>query len=363
MWFSHKATREPTLKTRVDEFWEWYSRKAAEFYTAIEAKRCGELQPEVSATVDRLLPGMAWVFGPGENRAGHSFTLSGEGVLARQFVAEYWQAAAPKLHGWTFYASRQPSDNVRSFRLELDENRNFEPQELWLHPVVDEETEKLNLTAWHPLFASIPDNTKWTALFLLLDEALGEHGTQNWIGEIQFADSHLKESIPVWELPDVIRQTESKYGWKKLKPTDIFTTYKFKEPNEIFRGDTKVGSARYWSLVRDYLHNKGPVDHPCPDIGVDFVFVAFTSEILPKGEEVVFRGEIEDNLIAVFSQNRSGDHLGGAMGMKNTYIDAAIYDGEASIQQIQQVLKKHALPKGTAIHYFTRDKADRVITL
>ncbi len=58
--------------------------------------------------VNELSPGFAWVFGPGADGIGHSFTLSGEGVIHRQLLALQWLSRAPVINGWTFYAARQP---------------------------------------------------------------------------------------------------------------------------------------------------------------------------------------------------------------------------------------------------------------
>lgn len=360
MWPFRKKPAELTLKTRVAEFWRWYAANAARFFSEIEDGHCSELQPEVSDAVDRWLPSMAWVFGVGENKIGHSFTLSGEGTLPKQFIAEYWNACAPKLDGWTFYASRQPSDNVRKFSLKLDGEHTFEPQELWLHLWIDDQSEKIDVTAWHPLYEKISDREKWTSLFLLFDEALGEHGSQNWIGEIKVADNALRESVPIWELPEFIDETAKSRGWKKHKPTDTYTSYSVKKQYEGFRGDVFVGTARYWSLIRDVMNAHVQVEHPCPKMGVDFVSVVFPSEILPKGQEVDFRATIEDEIIASFEKNRGGDTLGGATGTKNTYSDFIIYDSKESIQQIREILKRHGLPKETTIQYLTQDKANIV---
>jgi hypothetical protein len=59
-------------------------------------------------------------------------------------------------------------------------------------------------------------------------------------------------------------------------------------------------------------------------------------------------------------RHASGEPVGGATGTQRAYIDIIIYDGESSINQILGVLKKHELPRGTAIHYFTKDKANVV---
>jgi hypothetical protein len=104
--FRRKPVAPETFNERARAFWSWYTSVAARFYAAIEAGRCADLTDETSAKVDELLPGFAWVFGPGPDRQGHSFTLSGEGIEHRQLLAQQWLALAPKIEGWTFYVPR-----------------------------------------------------------------------------------------------------------------------------------------------------------------------------------------------------------------------------------------------------------------
>jgi hypothetical protein len=156
-----------TFKQRVERFWQWYAQVAARFYNVIESKDSLSLAGEVSSNVDKLIPGFAWVFGPGENNVGHSFTLSGEGDPHRQLLSIYWLSRAPKLSGWTFYASRQPS-SIRGQRIEIGE-RKFDPLEFWLTPTINREGEKLDIAVWHPLFKQMEERERWTVLFLFLD--------------------------------------------------------------------------------------------------------------------------------------------------------------------------------------------------
>ena len=207
---------EMTLKQRVDGFWTWFAENAARFYETIEDKRCGDLTEEMSDAIDRWLTGMAWVFGPGPDRQGHSFTLSGEGIVAKQFIADYWQSRAPNLTGWTFYSSRQPSEDGGSIVLELDEGKeSFKPIEFWVSPYIDDQEEKIDIAVWHPSIQRLPERPRMMALFLILDELLGEHGTVNWIGEIKFSEERLKDSIPIEELKELIAEIEVEKGWKK----------------------------------------------------------------------------------------------------------------------------------------------------
>lgn len=354
-----------TLKERVAWFWEWFTASADRFYATIEDKKCADLQPETSDAVDRWLPGLAWVFGPGENKTGHSLTLSGEGILAKQFVAEYWLSQAPKLKGWTFYASRQPSDSFDGITLHLEkDHETFKPIEFWIFPYVNQESEKIDISVWHPSIKRLPERARFMALFLMLDELLGEHGTQNWIGEIKFSEDQLKKSVPIAELHDLIAEVEQEHGWNKHPPTETYSSYHLKEQeSEWLRSDTVAGSSRFFRLLGDYFDEQGPCEHPLPDLGIDFVFIAIPTQHFPKGSEVSGRGEIEDDLITALEAEASGISLGGATGFKNCYIDLALYDGDRSLDIIKTVLRKHRVPKQSKIHFFTSDRAKEVISI
>lgn len=355
-----------TLKQRVEEFWKWFAANADRFYATIEDKRCSELQPETSEAANKWLGGMAWVYGPGANGVGHSLTLSGEGILPKQFVAEYWAALAPKLDGWTFYSSRQP-DGFGGGKLVLhldDVKEDFKPIEFWVFPYVNQEEEKIDIAVWHPSIKRLPERSRLMALFLVMDELLGEHGTQNWIGEIKFSEEHLKKSIPIEELPELIASIEEQHGWKKYPPTDTYLSYRIKpQEDERLRGDVFAGTTRYLGLLNRYSKSEGPCEHPFPGVGVDYVFIPISASYFPKGDEINARGIIEDDILAALEAENAGTTLGGASGHEYLYLDFAIYDGERSLEIIKAVLKKHKVPKKTKIHFFTADRAKDVISI
>lgn len=365
MWpFKKAANTDPTLKQRIAEFWHWYAKNAERFYQTIENKRCSDLQPEVSEAVDRWLTGMAWVFGPGANNQGHSFTLSGEGIIFKQFIAEYWLQQAPQLEGWTFYASRQASDRSGGFVIELNERESFKPTEFWVFPYIDRESENIDLSVWHPSMHRLDEEACFTALFLILDELLGEHGTQNWIGEIKFSGDQLKQAIPISELPEMIDQVQKEHDWKKYPPTETYSSYHLKEQEtEWLRSDTVAGSSRCFRLLRNYFDAHGPCEHPLSGIGVEYVFVAVQTSFFPRGSEVDGRSKIEDEIIEAFEAAGSGISIGGATGFKNCYMDFMIYDGENSLKIVKEILRKHQVPRNTQIHFFTSDRAKEVISI
>jgi hypothetical protein len=353
---------EPTFRARVEDFWRWYAERAARYYQTIDNKDSASLEPEVSAKVNELLPRFAWVFGPGANDSGYSFTLTGEGNLHLQFLAEYWKRQAPPLEGWTFYSSRQPSTDLEGWRIEIG-GQSFGALEFWLAPSLDQELQKIDITVWHPLFARLPEKDRWTVLFLVLDEALGEFGTQSWIGEINMSDQRLADAFPLKELPAFVKG-QADAGWNKFAPTETFSGYQIKNPHDRFRrGDVITGTTCNMKLIAQFLESEDKLEDPLAETGADFVFVQFPSEILPEGKQAETRGQMEDALHEALSQSGCGQQLGGAHGIRFAYIDLLLVDGIKSLEVVENVLRANGLPKSTSIEFFADAKRDRRIPL
>jgi hypothetical protein len=353
--------REMTFKARVQHFWDWYVEVAPRFYEVIEAHKSPSLALEVSAKIDELFGGFAWVFGRGEG-SGHSFTLSGEGNPHHQFLTMFWHSLAPNLQGWTFHPARQPGA-IEGNILKIGE-RDFDPIEFWITPYVRHDREKLDITAWHPGFDQMAENDRWTVLYLFLDEVLGEYGTEQWIGEIQLSSSRLADSIPLKELSEFVKKTETETGWKKLPPGEATVLYHSERPHNRFpRGDIVVGSTMHPKLIQEYINAEGNLEDPLASKGADYVYVSFDSGVLPKGKESSARGVIEDALDAALRKAKSGRLLGGALGTQCAYIDLLLFDDAASLDIVRSELRKHERAREATINYFAREKRQNRIVM
>ncbi len=354
---------EPTFKTRVQRFWTWYAEVAPRFDQLIQAGDSQALVSEASANLDVLLPHFAWEFGPGENGQGHSFTLSPEGKLDRQLLAMYWLEQAPGIPGWAFYAARQPSP-IQDMRLEVC-GREFDPNEFWITPQVNRDAENLDITVWHPLFKKMPENERWSVWFLFLDQVLGELGAQQWVGETTLDAKRLADSVPLKELPEFVKRAESEHGWVKLPPGEGRMLYKCDEPQTRFlRGDILVGTTAHPELVHAYADGEGEMEDPLPGLGADYVFVAFDAQFLPAGPEAAdARDAMQEAFEHALKVEASGRLLGGAHGTQNAYIDLLLFDGPASIEIVKRVMCDRALPAGSSINYFAKEKRGHRIVI
>ncbi len=346
---------ELTFKKRVKNFWKWYASVADRYYAACETKGAPFPASEVSTKVDELIPGFAWVFGPGTEGKGHSFTLSGEGDRHRQFLTEYWRTQAPVLAGWTFHASRQASAEPFGWEMKIS-GQKFDPKEFWLVTNLNHEDEKIDVSVWHPLFDMLPEKDRWTVLFLMLDEVMGEFDTQNWIGEIVFSNDQLKEAIPIAELRPFIRKVAQDHGWEKYSPIESWGSYQREANGDFPRSDIFAGSTRNLALLNEYWSAGGDMEDPLPNTGANYVFVQFDSAVLPKGKEVDERVRFEDAVIDALAVAGSGISIGGAMGHQYAYMDFLLFDGSRSLDLLCETLRKEGLPKSARVEFFAKEK-------
>jgi hypothetical protein len=359
----HRATLAARGSSRrADSFWRWFQTVAPRFYDTIEAGRCSSLTGETSAKVDEILPGFAWVFGPGENGRGHSFTLTGEGIIHRQLLTLHWLSRAPVIDNWTFYAARQPGP-IKGHVIEMDGLR-FDPKEIWVTPAIAAEDENIDITVWHPAWETIDRGRQSTVTFLFLDEALGEYGTDWWIGQVEFGDGKLAGAIPVEELAEYVGATSKARGWKKHSPGELWTLFETQKSSDNFpRADIITQNTCVPKLFTNFMNAAGDYEDPLTGTGADYVYVSVDSSFFPKGQEVSGRGEIEDAIEKALTAFNGGRCVGGALGRERCYSDFLLFDGERSLNAIRYVLREQKVPPGTMIEFFAREKRGQRIAL
>lgn len=330
-----------TFKDRVAEFWDWYARVADRFYETIEQGRCADLTTEVGDFMQQTLPHLSWVFGPGL-KGGHSFTVTGEGYLPRQLLAEYWHSRAREIPNWTFYGSRQPVpvESLKDVAIQVGEQEQVDVETFMLKTSVDDEAKAIDIVAWHPALQQVPEEHHFQILFLLLDEALGEFGTQTWLGDIKiepFTESEKTKMLS--ELPAFVRQVSDYHEWEKLSPLKSYTCYEVSTQTNSRRGDTVVGTTCIPDTVIEFLENDGKLpEDPFDGIGAEFAYVAIDASVFPDGAQTDVRGNIEDALNDALESELSGRTLGGAFGTDESYIDLLLFDGDNSRRIVRETL-------------------------
>ncbi|MCO8122714.1 hypothetical protein NHH03_13280 [Stieleria sp. TO1_6] len=348
---------DATFKQRVELFWQWFPSVAGRFYETIEAGNCADLADEVSEFMGETMPGLAWVFGPGED-GGHSFTVSGEGQVAVQLLAEYWLSQAVELPGWTFYESRQPSAQTEGVSIEIGSLGRVDSESFLIRAAVDEEREVIDIVAWHPLFAELPEQHHAQLLFLLLDEVLGEFGTQTWLGGIDIAEVNASEVngrtvFRLMELPTFIKGIQRYHGWEKHSPLRSYTGYTVREASPVLRGDTIAGTTCIPGLAFELIDEGGRLNEdPLQDTGASLAYLQIDGAVFPDGDQAAVRHNIEEALDEALEGQQLGRTLGGAAGTESSYIDLLLIDGDQSRAAVEQTMERLSLNDRYRWHSF-----------
>lgn len=349
-----KKPQTVTFKQRVTAFWDWYPQSANRLFDMIEGGRSNEIAEFTGKFMDATLPGLSWVFGPGPD--GHSFTVSGDGIISLQLLAQYWHSRATPVPRWTFHASRQaaPADRLSSLAIGLQGEAQVDIEHFLLRTSVDEELEKVNLIGWHPALEQVPEEHRLRIFFLLLDEALGEFGTEMWLGSLDVEPFEAdQDTRSMAELPRFVEQAGAYYGWEKLSPVECYSVYRCGTQTDARRGDTLVGTSCIPGVILDLLENDGHLpEDPLEGTGAGFAYVAIDSSIFPEGDQSGARGEIEDALSAALESDFSGRTLGGAYGTNESYIDLLLFDGANSLKIVEQTLINRRLNRQSRIESF-----------
>jgi hypothetical protein len=358
--FSRKIS-PPTFKEKVESFWQWFPTVAPDYARSFQNKQSPNAD-EIHEKVSDLCPGLAWVFGPGRAAGEHSFTITAEGNRHLQFLSQYWCSLAPQIAGWVFYPSRQPGQ-IGLTVLEIG-GQKFQANQFWITPTPNDETEKVDLAVWHPHWQSLNHNDRWTALFILLDEALGEYATQQQIGHVDLSDRQLKDSFSLLELPAYLEKVTQEKDWDYLPPGEEAVLFQLKDPHDRFpRGDLLIGTTMHPTLLEDYLQAEGSLADPLLGSGATYVYLAIPMTFFPEGQEAETRGRIEDSLDAALCSQHSGRLLGGSLGVRNAYIDFILFDGSNSIELFRLEAVKLNLPAGTSLNHFCSGHKNPIFVL
>ncbi len=128
---------------------------------------------KVTRYMSKHLPTLSWALGT--NASGTlSFTLTGEGIVPKQILTDFWLSQAIERPGWEFYASRQPTprDALQELSIGVSDQDQVDAEHFLIETEVDEDAERIDIVAWHPALEKVDDEHHFQILFLLLDEAL-----------------------------------------------------------------------------------------------------------------------------------------------------------------------------------------------
>lgn len=178
--FRKKA--RPEAET-IAEFWQWWATARHDVTAAIHAGAVRDFADELGRRVEAIRRGLQWELAPGTTSA-HALVVTSGGEAALRATAARWLAAAPPADDtWSYRCVRAADPSTFESTIELDGHK-LELTHIRYGITVDKQRRQIDVTCYHPAFASLPDNIQGQITFLTLDWAIGENDVEIWLGEI-----------------------------------------------------------------------------------------------------------------------------------------------------------------------------------
>jgi hypothetical protein len=185
----------------IARFWEWWPQARRRLDEGVPA----DVADEMNERVEAIHPSLEWEIGPGPG-----LTVSGGGVGELRGIAERWRCDAPD-DGWEYRAARAADPAMLSGKLQLDEHE-FDLEYVRMGLRADAARARIDVTAYHPDFLFVPEETRLALIYRVLDRALGEDDVARWVGDVRAVTDEPMDALPASMLPSVVEQISAPFS-------------------------------------------------------------------------------------------------------------------------------------------------------
>ncbi|GAA0417766.1 hypothetical protein Acor_20340 [Acrocarpospora corrugata] len=229
----------------IAAFWSWWDEARPRVDALVDAGDAGELAELVGPAVTALDASLIWEVAPGL-AAKHALVVSAAGNPELRAFAHRWALAGPAAdERWEFHPSRQANPQALDLTIDVG-GHQFSMDRFVLGLRVPPGTPRVNVSAYHPIFQDIDDETRMETTLLALDWLLGEDEVARWVGDIVAAEYEPIDSIAAIHLPGVVADVAQSF------PADRWA---------LLEGQTGTGKP----LTATARYPLRPVDYPLFD--------------------------------------------------------------------------------------------------
>lgn len=193
----------------ITAFWTWWGeRGAGETAAAIQQGEPERTVDAMSRHVQAIDKGLAWELNAG-SVGRHVLVVSSEGNPQLRPVARRWRLAAPPADDvWEYSDTRLPARDPAGTQFTIGDVR-LDLAAATVFAMVNGAT--VDVSVHHPAFASIPEQARTLATFLMLDTVLGEAAVETWIGTVEPSTIAALDPVPLTGLRTVVRELTQRF--------------------------------------------------------------------------------------------------------------------------------------------------------
>ena len=265
----------------IRSFWAWWSTARHQILRAIEVEKTftDGLIRDIASHVDAI-GDLDWELSLGKT-AKHGFCLSPKGDPQARLVTELWRHRGPRPdETWEYFAARQGGQGAK---IEIDQVQ-LDRDDLMVSLEVDTGRERIDATYFHPGFAKLSEKLQTTALYLLLDGALGEDAVERWLGRIRATSQKLENAVPFSQFRDALSELEREATGEQFV---------------LMKGTTESGAPVFISCNRSLKR----IDHllHTMHVAVDLAILDQNPQGLTTPADAEKLDELEDELTAALA--------------------------------------------------------------
>jgi len=332
-----------SFKSRVNKFWKSFSEEEYQIREMMDNKAEGETLLNFVDSILQIAFDKIY-FEMGINNEGkYELILTPEGDRAKLMQIHYWLQHAPEdlWQRWNFYSSK-PGKATSGWKMTMY-GVDLSSEDIIIYPEIDSDKNKVNIEIYCPKLMTLEENQRYSMFFIFLDQFIGELYTMEYVGYIDFVESKSdKKATSIEELQSMIDDNIENNGWPRFdNPCEIYSGYRM-EPTEnenwTLREDIFSGYTSCTPLLNEYYNGENQHFNEAAENGVRFGFLFFENANVPRENIVNFRGDIEDKIVEQTVPYGIAHSLGGATGFHFSYIDFIIYDHEAFMIIVKEIL-------------------------
>ncbi len=355
--FSFFKKKEPSLsfKQRVVLFWQLFTDNEEKIRASIKEGQ-GEKGVALINSIFRQSR-IELAFQMGFNGQKFEFFFSPEGDKNIQFLTRCLIDISPQLPHWLFFPSKPgvSIEGLKSTAIAIDKHTQITPANTFILPILNEEQQKFDIAVYSECFTNLPEKDKFQLTFLILDEVLGEYGTEMFIGKIDFSSGRQPGDIDLITFRQRVDGYKVEIGFSEdTTPDQLRGVYSVKVQNttsETLRSDVYVINTTHIDL---FNHFKKP--NLLQKFGAHYVFITMGMQLFNSENFLDQRDALSDKLDLEMQAGNDGFVVGYATGTINCYIDLIIFDGETSVEKLKNILHQYSGTLQGSIHYFEKEK-------
>jgi hypothetical protein len=286
--------KEEPVRSYAD-FWNWFQKNERTFYKVIKEK--GDIEKDffdkLSPKLGELKDGFFFLAGMLDTETAE-LVLTADGNLKNIVFVEELVAAAPKIGGWKFTASK-PAMDIKNVVINMA-GYEFKGENMSFYANDDPDfPDQIDVTIVHNDLDEKNKKTITNGTYIFLDNFLGELNFVTTIDEIDVVGKKdvQRELVPIEKLKDFLiwREKEFVEKYEGLRHDTESDNYSMLEAH------LESGNALIAVINTDLLNWDSKASHPWI-LTVEITYNGEGNNGMPDDETFKLLGEIEDEILA-----------------------------------------------------------------